>query len=385
MKCKALFSLLLVLAALALGALFIGLPAMVDAQGPETQSDVGAQAAMGMAFTYQGRLTDGGSLADGTYDFQFRLYDAASGGALVASANRGNVTVTDGLFTVELDFGSGAFTGDARWLEIGVRPGTSTGAYTTLSPRQELTPAPYALALPGLWTQQNMTSTNLIGGYSGNSVTDGVVGATIGGGGESGNTNRVTDNYGTVGGGRSNRAGDSAGTTSDHDHATVGGGGSNTASGKYATVPGGYQAAATHHGEMAYASGMFASNGDAQTSVYVLRSTSTTADLTELFLDGSSERLTIANNRTLTFDILVVARSSGGTSAGYNIVGVIENSGGNTALIGPPGKISSEEDPSWDANAVADDTNDALQIRVTGAAGTTIRWVATVRTVEVSY
>jgi hypothetical protein len=63
--------------------------------------------------------------------------------------------VSNGLFTIpDLDFGSGAFNGEARWLAIAVQcPGDS--GYTALSPRQALTPAPYALALPGLWTQQN--------------------------------------------------------------------------------------------------------------------------------------------------------------------------------------------------------------------------------------
>ncbi len=223
------------------------------AQGPEggatPQGEAAIQAAVGTAFTYQGRLTDGGNPANGTYDFQFKLFDAASGGTQVGSTvTVDDVTVTDGLFTVQLDFDSGAFDGNARWLEIGVRPGSSTGSYTTLSPRQALTPAPYALALPGLWTQQNDTSPNLIGGYSGNSVTDGVVGATIGGGGAADTTcggggdpctNKVTDNYGTVGGGRGNQAGNDAGTTTDAIHATVGGGFSNSASGAVATVGGG--------------------------------------------------------------------------------------------------------------------------------------------------
>jgi hypothetical protein len=85
------------------------------------------------------------------------------------------------------------------------------------------------------------TSPNIIGGFSGNSVTSGVVGATISGGGESGGlTNRVTDNYGTVGGGVVNQAGDNAGTTSDRPYATVGGGNGNSAVGFNATVGGGY-------------------------------------------------------------------------------------------------------------------------------------------------
>ena len=187
--------------ALILGALLIVPSGAVGAQGPESQGGADTLAALGTpalsavegAFTYQGRLNDGGDLANGTYDFEFKLYDAASGGSQVSSTvTKDDVTVTDGLFTVELDFGDGVFTGDARWLEIGVRPGSSTGAYTTLTPRQALTPAPYALALPGLRTEPNATSPNVIGGYSGNSIVADAVGATISGGGASSGINQVT-------------------------------------------------------------------------------------------------------------------------------------------------------------------------------------------------
>ncbi|HEX7186518.1 MAG TPA: hypothetical protein VF756_32150, partial [Thermoanaerobaculia bacterium] len=101
---------------------------------------------LGTAFTYQGRLTDGGAAAAGTYDFEIRLFDAASGGSQISGTlDRGDIAVVDGLFTVLLDFGANAFPGEARWLEIGVRPGNSGGAYTTLSGRQELTLVPNAI------------------------------------------------------------------------------------------------------------------------------------------------------------------------------------------------------------------------------------------------
>ena len=104
-----------------------------------------AQSPVSGAITYQGRLTDSGDPADGAYDFVFRLYDAASGGTLVGGPlSHEDVTVSDGLFTVQLDFGGNAFNGEARWLAISVRPGSSTGMYTPLDPRQELTAAPYA-------------------------------------------------------------------------------------------------------------------------------------------------------------------------------------------------------------------------------------------------
>lgn len=288
-------------------------------------------------------------------------------------------------------------------------------------------------------------SPNLIGGYSGNSVTSGVIGATIGGGGTSGDANRVTDDYGTVGGGLGNQAGNgdtnlansfyttiSGGhqntasgkfatvggghsNTASNEGATVGGGGFNTADGFHATIGGGYQntasgsrstipggsentalgkfslaagaqAQASLYGQMAFASGQFASVGDAQTSVYVLRNTTTSDTPKELFLDGSSERLTIGSDRTVTFDILVAARSDGGASAGYRIRGVIENTGGNTGFVGTPTvETLGEEVASWDVAVQADDANDALVVQVTGAADTMIRWVATARTAEVAW
>ena len=98
-------------------------------------------------FTYQGNLTNGGALANGGYDLQFKLYDQLSGGALQGSPSTvtvSGVTVTAGVFTVELDFGAAAFPGAARFLEISVRPAGS-GGFTTLSPRQQLSSTPYAI------------------------------------------------------------------------------------------------------------------------------------------------------------------------------------------------------------------------------------------------
>jgi hypothetical protein len=101
---------------------------------------------MGSAFTYQGRLMEGSVPADGQYDFQFRLFDDPTVGTQVSSTVvLPNQTVANGLFTVSLDFGAEAFPGFERWLEISVRPySIDSEPYTTLLPRQEIAPAPYA-------------------------------------------------------------------------------------------------------------------------------------------------------------------------------------------------------------------------------------------------
>ena len=96
-------------------------------------------------FTYQGSLTENGAAVTGAQDFEFRLFGAVTGGAQVGSVlTLDDVGVTNGLFTVALDFGA-VFDGAPRFLGLTVRPGASTGSYTNLTPRQPITTTPYAL------------------------------------------------------------------------------------------------------------------------------------------------------------------------------------------------------------------------------------------------
>ena len=107
----------------------------------------------GTAFTYQGQLKQGGVPVTDTCDFQFRLFDAESTGnqvgiTLLFAIDPGPspIAINNGLFDVALDFGSEVFTGDARWLQIDVCCSSPCSPiFTTLMPRQELTPAPFAL------------------------------------------------------------------------------------------------------------------------------------------------------------------------------------------------------------------------------------------------
>jgi hypothetical protein len=334
-----------------------------------TQAQQPASTPVGTLFIYQGQLKSGGTPYTGACDFQFSLWDSPSGGPQIGTTQtKTNVGLAGGLFALPLDYGPGAFQGEARWLDISVRCPAGSGSYTPLTPREPLNPSPYAiyatgaawagltglpagfadgvddnttysagtgLALSGTsfsadttYLQRRVSGTcttgsairvvnadgtvtcepvggggstwllagnagttpgthflgttdnkvleikvngeralrlepavdshssptpNLIGGYSGNWLSAGVYGATIGGGGHEDLLNRVTDVYGTVGGGTDNQAGDNDGSITTAQYATVaggyaneadlfctvGGGENNWASGQYATIGGG--------------------------------------------------------------------------------------------------------------------------------------------------
>jgi hypothetical protein len=110
-------------------------------------SQLSAASALGTGFTYQGRLASGTNNVTGLFDFQFTLYDAASGGTQIGSTITGTaLPVTNGYFSVVLDFGN-QFGGNALWLNVSVKTNLA-GSYTTLAPRQALTASPYALYSP---------------------------------------------------------------------------------------------------------------------------------------------------------------------------------------------------------------------------------------------
>src|SRR5688572_20914681 len=97
------------------------------------------------AFLYQGRLTDSGNPANGSFQMQFKLFDSLSGGSQVgANLTDVPVTATAGIFSVRLDFGAPALSGANRWLEIAVRRNAGE-SYVTLSPREQISASPYAV------------------------------------------------------------------------------------------------------------------------------------------------------------------------------------------------------------------------------------------------
>ncbi len=215
--------------------------------------------AQGTAFTYQGRLNSGTNAASGSYDLTFSLFNVGSGGSAVAGPLTNSATsVSNGLFLATLDFG-GVFNGASYWLEIGVRT-NGNGAFTTLVPRQAVTPTPYALYALLTGTASNLMTTALVQGQSLNigvsNLLSGVNGTVAGGSGNivSGDLGVVAGGAGNVasgiltavGGGSNNLAsgnvamvGGGEGNQAMGDHAFVGGGYGNSALGPYNTVGGG--------------------------------------------------------------------------------------------------------------------------------------------------
>jgi trimeric autotransporter adhesin len=134
--------------------------------------------AQGTAFTYQGRLNDGGNPASGYYDLRFALYDANVNGNQIANALTNAATsVSGGMFSAQLDFGSAPFIGNARWLDIAVRT-NGNGAFTALTPRQQLTAAPYAIYAPTAGAAATAASASNFSGSLSGDVT-GTQGATV--------------------------------------------------------------------------------------------------------------------------------------------------------------------------------------------------------------
>lgn len=129
-----------------LALLVVGIVAALDQVRPTQGKGLSASplVALGSGFQYQGRLTNGGTPANGLHDFTFKLFDASSGGNQVGTTiTLTNRTVNNGLFTVSLDFGDNAFLGEARWLQMAARV-AGVGSFVTLSPRQRLLPVPYS-------------------------------------------------------------------------------------------------------------------------------------------------------------------------------------------------------------------------------------------------
>ncbi len=143
--------------------------------------------AQGTAFTYQGDLQIGSAQANGSYDFTFALFnDPLAGAQIGASWTNLNVAVSNGLFTTTVDFGTGVFDGTAYWLALGVRSNASGAAFADLTPRQPITPSPYAIHSVTAGSAGSVAAANIVGALTlaqlpAADVTNGATGLALAG------------------------------------------------------------------------------------------------------------------------------------------------------------------------------------------------------------
>ena len=142
-------------------------------------------------------------------------------------------------------------------------------------------------------------------------------------------------------------------------------------------------------GKLAHGSGRFAATGDAQGGQFILRAATTDATATVLTTNNSTaastNQIVAASDTCITFDGTITAMQNGAQAyASWKIEGLLVNDGGTTTLANSTTTVISNGS-SWGMALSADNTNNALAITVTGAASTNIRWVANIRTTEVTY
>lgn len=331
-------------------------------------------------------------------------------GGYIYRAGGTDVPLTDG--------GTGASTADGARTNLGLstvkESASSTAAGTNavaIGGTGHTVDATNAAAIGGDGNLASATACAIIGGSSNTVDGNNTNCAIIGGGGNEinstinssviagGEANTISSQYSFIAAGNNNTISTSVGysailaglsntidSTVDASAILCGYNNLITDSAFGATAKG-YYAKANKHGQHTISGGRFSVTGDAQASDFVVRRQTTNATPAEMFLDGSSLRLTIAPDTTWAFEIMLVARrtDADNESAAYQFFGCIDNNGGTTALVGAVQTFTPIEDTvAWAAAVTADNTNDALVITVTGEAAKTINWVARVKTVEVT-
>ena len=296
------------------------------------------------SWTYRGTLNDGGSPANGVYDLRVSLLNAAKSASVTAPITLYGVQVSNGNFAVDVDFGLDLNNAPAMALKTEVQQGgsgfVSLGEPTFFDAKaalagvcwdtegnagttpisnfigttdnqpfvirtrnaQSLRIEPSSILLNGL-----PITANVIAGSAANSVTAGVRGATIAGGGlpqsfndpdfDNEAPNRVTDAFGTIGGGYANRAGNDTGLLTDTPYATVSGGVSNIASGFGSTISGGQGHTAS--GTFATVSGG-SSNDATGTNATVSGGSSNTASGSRSSVSGGTQNTSSGSSGTVS-------------------------------------------------------------------------------------
>jgi hypothetical protein len=348
--------------------------------------------------TFQLSTTSGGAAINFTTNI-------TSGTVIAIQANVAisqNTTETNSAFVLTPK-GTGAFI-------VGLKPdGTNTGGnargtnavdfQTTRSVATQVASGTRSFVGGGERNTASNTNNVVSGGYQ-NTASGGfsnIIPSAVCGGGQNtansmgsfvggGRSNAASNDYSIVGSGYSNNA---SGNASVVCGGGIGGGdigAGNTASGTWSAILGGSAALANRTGMQAHAVGQFAAQGDAQRARFVLRNKTTTNSAVELFLDGSSTRLTIPSGKVMAMTINICGISSTGAAvAHYMRQYALKNVAATTSEVYAPITIGTDNAAGTSLSLTFNDPADALVVSVTGTASTIWRWVASVDAVEIAF
>ena len=248
----------------------------------------------------------------------------------------------------------------ANSIAIGKQAKASSNEAVAIGGNFQTASSLYASTIGGTFNTNQGTRAIIAGGQSNTISTAGQYGVIVGG-----NSNNVTGSRGVIVGGDYNEA------NASHTFAT----------GEYAK--------AAEIGKLARATGRFSADGDAQGGQFILRADTTDATATVLTTNNATastnNQIVAASDTCITFDGTITAMQNGAQAyASWKIEGLLVNDGGTTTLANSATTVISNAD-GWGMALSADNTNNALAITVTGEAAHNIRWVANIRTTEVTY
>ncbi|MFM9922758.1 hypothetical protein VLK31_07190 [Variovorax sp. H27-G14] len=343
---------------------------LVTAPGATTDTDVVLQpkgAGAVLAQLPDGSATGGAKRGTNAVDWQTNRASSSQ----VASGT--NATIGGGRNNTSAGINSFVGGGFGNRIDSGPTSPTISGGSSNI-----ISGGDYATIGGGTGNATSRASST-IGGGTQNAISVGNA-STIGGG----DRNAITNYNATIGGGTLNKA--------SGDTSTVVGGGFNEAAGDGSTAMGTY-ALARVRGAVANASGNFGLVGDAQLENLVHRALTSNATTTPLSADGSAPSAAtcaiLPNNSMFGFEVTVSAKvTTFGDRAVYRITGAISRGGiaAATQIDGTPTVTTVAAiggASAWAVTATANTTLGSLSINVTGAASTSIKWVASIKLTEV--
>ena len=169
------------------------------------------------------------------------------------------------------------------------------------------------------------------------------------------------------------------------------GGDSARATGYFSVVLGGFGGVATQTGKYAFGSFAISAVGDSQAGKIVLRATTTTTTAVVLTSDAgaasTTNQLIVASDQAMAIQGTLIAKQSGsGNMAGWNITGIVSKNGGTMAVSGLALTAIGSDSITLGAQPTiaVDNTNKGVTITSGYKASTTIKWVATLNTSEIT-